>query len=132
MHDRIILGAAISALVLSLGSAAHAQDSEWWSDWDTDGDGQLTQEEFSAGYSESDMFSEIDTDQDEMYSEQEVLDVGYMSSGAYRAADGDQDGMLTEDELMDAIYANWDADDSGTLDSEELTEAGDAMGMTEM
>jgi Ca2+-binding EF-hand superfamily protein len=127
------LAALLAATTLALAPAAFAQtdqstdqddtqlQEQWWTEWDNDKDGLLSDQEFATVYSNSEIFGDADSDKDGMWSQEEVLQTGYMSEEEFTEADADGDGMLTEDQTMDAIFTYWDADESGTLDEDELS-----------
>lgn len=121
MRTRISLTAALAAATLFVTPAAIAQQDEWWTEWDNNEDGLLSDQEFGTVYSNSEIFSDADTDQDGMWSQEEILQTGYMSEEEFIEADADGDGMLTEDQTMDAIFTYWDTDESGSLDEDELS-----------
>lgn len=92
-----ILGAgALAALLLVTPALADFQE-----EWDSDGDGALSEEEFNTGFSEG---------------------------GAYDAWDADDDGMLTEDEFNFGVFGGYDDDESGVIEEPELGDAGDDIG----
>jgi hypothetical protein len=119
MQLRTTLSAALCTAALTLAPAAFAQEAEWWTEWDNDEDGLLSDEEFATIYSTSDIFD--DTDGDGMASYEEIS-VGYMSQEEFTSEDMDGDGRLTEDQLMDAIRASWDTNADGMLDAEEMSD----------
>lgn len=76
-----------------------------WSDqgltgWDTDGDAQLTAEEFNTGWTGA----------------------GFTSADSvFTAWDDNSDGFLTDDEFFDdEEWTEWDADNSGMLEQSEF------------
>ena len=92
----------LTAIALALGLAATpALAQEDMGAWDANEDGVLDNEEFSAGFGESDVYSTWD-------------------------ADGD--GMLSEDEFNEGVYGAYDEDDSGAIEEEEFGDIGDDMG----
>lgn len=102
MTDLIQKLAAATAVTLALGaSPALAQDGDWWSDWDADGDGAIAEEEWNEGFGENEAFSTWDED---------------------------EDGALSEDEFNAGVFDNYDEDDSGVLEEPELGDAGDDLG----
>lgn len=97
-----LLTTGAAALLLMAGTAM-AQ-----TDWDANADGQIDQDEFSAGLESDGPFDDWDTDRDESLSREE-FDAGMMSS-----FDTDGDGILNEPEgvTLDAMRTGWDADQS--------------------
>ncbi len=86
------------ALLLGAGGAFAVVGEEvgWaFSDWDTDGDGGLTESEFAEGASRA---------------------------GLFDAWDGDGDGILIEDELMTGLYRSWDRNRDDVIDAPEFEE----------
>lgn len=99
LHDLTkLLGAA--ALAAALG-ATPALARESISEWDEDGDGVLTEEEFEQGWGETEVFGDWDTD---------------------------GDGILTEGEYRAGVFNTYDADGDGELDEEELGHLEDDLG----
>ena len=91
------LGAgALAALLLATPALA-----DWHEEWDSDGDGALSEEEFNTG-----------------------LD----GVGTYDEWDADDDGMLSEEEFDAGVFGGYDDDDSGVIEEPELDDAGDDMG----
>jgi Ca2+-binding EF-hand superfamily protein len=86
---RRLLTTTAAALLLASG-VAMAQFNEW----DTDGDGQVTEEEFMENAEYGDAFSEWDED---------------------------GDGMLNEDEFAGGIYSEYDEDGDGYWSDEEYS-----------
>ncbi|MFW5654622.1 MAG: hypothetical protein ACOCYW_03115 [Roseicyclus sp.] len=134
MRTRTSLTALLAATTLALGPAAFAQsdqstdqdetqiEDQWWTEWDDDEDGLLSDREFATVYSSSDMFGAADADGDGMWSREEVLRTGYMSEEEFDEADTDGDGLLTQEQTVDAIFTYWDTDESGYLDEGELSD----------
>ena len=90
----------VAALLTSLAAVpALAQDS--MSDWDSNGDGSISQDEFNTGWDEA---------------------------GIYDSWDEDGDGTLSNDEFETGIYDSYDADDSGAIEEPEFGDLNDDMG----
>lgn len=92
------LTGAVALLAALAGAPAFAQDAN---DWDSDGDGALSEDEFNTGWGEY---------------------------GAYDSWDSDGDGMLSEDEFNTGIYDSYDYDDSGVIEEPEYGDLDDDMG----
>lgn len=91
------LGAgALAAALLATPALA-----DFHEEWDGDGDGALSEEEFGTGFGEM---------------------------GTYDGWDGDGDGALSEDEFNTGVYGGYDADDSGVIEEPELGDMGDDIG----
>ena len=123
----------ISTAILAAGPAA-AQVIE---DWDSNGDGTLSQEEWNAGLSERGVFSEWDADGDGS------LTSGEFAGGIFGRFDEDGDGTLTSaewdagfdqwygEQAVDLDYSEWDANGNGELTEEEFTTAFEEEGLFE-
>ncbi|TFL16010.1 EF-hand domain-containing protein [Jannaschia formosa] len=97
--------ASIGAAIAVLGAGpALAQDM--MSDWDSDGDGIVNEEEFNEGWNSQ-------------WSDGE---------SAFDTWDGDGDGMLSEDEFNSGVFNSYDADDSGVIEEPEFGDVGDDLG----
>ncbi|GHG21136.1 hypothetical protein [Paracoccus aerius] len=94
------LGAVLAALA---ASPAMAQNM---TEWDSDGDGALNQEEFGTGWNSA--FGEDET--------------------AFSTWDGDDDGALSEDEYNAGVFNSYDRDDSGVIEEPEFGDVGDDLG----
>lgn len=92
MANRItgLLGAAVLAAALN---TAPAMAQETFSEWDADGDGVVSLEEFEQGWTETGLFSEWDTDGDGVLSEEEYAE------GVFNAYDEDDDAGLDDAEF---------------------------------
>lgn len=90
----------LGALLVSLAAVpALAQDS--MSDWDSNGDGTISQDEFNTGWGEA---------------------------GVYDSWDEDGDGALSEDEFNTGVFESYDSDDSGAIEEPEFGDLSDDMG----
>lgn len=120
------------ALVFGLASAQEETEMAY-SDFDTDASGDVSYEEFSAGYgAESSRYSDFDADASG------GVDQDEFTSGLYRSSDENGDQALTEDEFNagtstfygeeyeGAAYSELDADASGDVSEEEFTTGFDA------
>lgn len=94
------LGGVSVIIAALLAGPAVAQDMGY-DDWDADGDGALSEDEFMTGFGEV---------------------------GAYDSWDEDGDGSLTEDEFNAGIFDSYDDDDSGVIEEPEFGDANDDMG----
>ncbi|WP_407492770.1 EF-hand domain-containing protein [Pseudooceanicola sp. MF1-13] len=110
---------------------------------DTNGDGQITQEELTA--SAAARFAEADTNGDGSLSVEEMVarmqaraeerQDDRLQRGAERMMnrmDQNDDGVLSADEMRprnaDRMFARLDADDNGSISEEELSQARERMG----
>lgn len=108
---------------LTFAGVAFAQSTQ---DWDSDGDGSLNRDEWSAGMDSSSAFGDWDTNASGMIEAEEF------GEGMFARYDADGDGFLTSgewDDGIDATYgedgadldlANWDSDGDGQLSREEF------------
>lgn len=123
-------------LALSLAAPAMAQTAA--TDWDTDADGSLSNEEFNTGFGGAATFSNYDSDGDGMLSEDEYNAASEgmterwgerdYEMGAFSDADANADGMLDEDEYNNGWFNTYDADQSGVIEEPELGDVGDDIG----
>lgn len=123
-------------LALSLAAPAMAQTAA--TDWDTDADGALSNEEFNTGFGGEATFSRLDSDGDGMVSQEEYTTASEGMSdmwgerdyemGTFSDADANADGMLDESEYNDSWFNTYDADDSGAIEEPELGDVGDDIG----
>ena len=93
---KLTLASAAAALLTA--SPLVAQEI---SEWDEDGDGAVSEEEFGTGFGEV---------------------------GTYNEWDEDGDGALSEEEFNAGVYGGYDADDSGAIEEPEFGDVGDDMG----
>lgn len=97
----------IAGIVAVLGALtavpAMAQDM---TEWDGDGDGALSTEEFQTGWDNG--FGDGET--------------------AFSTWDEDGDGALNEDEYNAGVFSSYDDDDSGVIEEPEFGDVGDDMG----
>lgn len=124
MRKEIIFGIA-----MAIGSgAAFAQDSGSgspdMSDWDSNGDGMLTEDEFYDGVSDAGLYDDWDTDSDGLIEESEYSQIGIDDS--YDSWDANSDGYLDSGEFYDGIYSYYDENEDGHWDDGEWDDAGDA------
>ncbi len=90
----------ITALLVSL-AAVPALAQEAMTDWDTNGDSIISEDEFGTGWG---------------------------NAGIYDSWDADGDGALSEDEFDTGVYGGYDADGSGAIEEPEFGDLGDDMG----
>lgn len=92
---------ALGATAVALSLLATPALADFHEEWDGDGDGALSEEEFGTGFGET---------------------------GVYDGWDSDGDGALSEDEFNAGVYGGYDADDSGVIEEPELGDVGDDIG----
>lgn len=95
-HWTKLAGAGALALLLATPALA-----DWHEEWDADGDGALSEEEFNTGFD---------------------------SVGTYDEWDADDDGMLSEEEYNAGVFGGYDDDESGVIEEPELGDVGDDVG----
>lgn len=95
-----------------------------WEDWDANGDGDITEEEWDESFAGSSTFDDWDVDGDGVINESEY------STGLFGTFDANDDGDITEEEweqsfdvenVYDGWYDAWDVNDDGVLDSNEFS-----------
>ncbi|SDY92581.1 hypothetical protein [Citreimonas salinaria] len=122
--------ALVTTLMIPVG--AFAQAAEWtYTDWDNDGNLELSETEFQTGFAESGTFDAWDRDDDTFLSE------GEFATGTFADWDTDNDLQITEEEYTvgaerwygpdyNTPYTDWDADESGYIDRTEFGEGWDS------
>lgn len=92
--------AVVAAVAASVLGAAGLSLPAPAADWDTDGNGVLSQEEFGQGF---------------------------RNEGVFNKWDEDGDGMLSEDEFTSGVFIDYDRDGSGELDESEYGDIADQL-----
>ncbi len=72
-----------------------------WDAWDANDDNFLDADEYNAGIGEAGVYNEWDTDNDGLFSNDEV------NNGLYNTWDADEDGYLNEEEYNNVGYNFW-------------------------
>lgn len=118
-----------TALAAILTSSIALAAAEWtYSDFDSDGNLELTEQEFTTGLSDNDVFSDWDSDGNSELSDDEFYD------GVFSSWDEDDDGIVTENEFYTAgdgwfeddeysEFSAWDSDGDGEITDTEFEEA---------
>ena len=116
-----------TAAAMFIAGTAYAEDVKVMID--TDGDGQITVEEWNSSRSEADkIFGTWDSDGDGMLSQDEYAAGTQMQTDAdsfgawddhYAGWDEDGDGMLSADEYNSGVFSTFDADESGSWSEDE-------------
>ncbi len=121
--------ALVTTLIIPV--ASFSQDMQWtYTDWDNDGNLELSDSEFQTGFSETGTFDAWDRDNDAALAE------GELATGTFADWDTDNDLEITEQEYQAGSqrwfgpdyatpYTDWDADASGTIDRTEFGQAWD-------
>ena len=97
--------AGIGALLAAM-TAAPAIAQEDIGEWDADGDGAVSEEEFNTGW-------------DSGFGEGE---------DAFSTWDEDGDGALSQEEYDAGVFGSYDDDNSGVIEEPEFGDVGDDMG----
>ncbi|MGR3494206.1 hypothetical protein [Citreimonas sp.] len=130
------LKTALFASALALPAAVHAQDSWSNTEWDSDGNMEMSEEEFRTGFTTTGTFDAWDSD------DQAGLSEGEFSTGVFADWDTDNDLQITEEEYTAGAerwygadyatpYADYDTDGSGYIDRTEFGSAWDSDYYTE-
>ncbi|GGK54687.1 hypothetical protein [Salinarimonas ramus] len=137
MRKECIRLLAVAGFATSLMmTSAIAQEA--FSDWDADGNGSISMEEFETNFGgDTGVFYSWDTNDDNSIGPDE-LSAGLgdnatafnerFGDDAFTEWDEDADGMLTETEFNEGVYAGYDADDSGVIEEPEYGDLGDDVG----
>lgn len=125
------LRSVLLTTVLLIPVASFAQAEQWtYTDWDNDGNLELSENEFATGFSDTGTFDAWDRDDDGF------LNDGEFATGTFADWDTDNDLEITEEEYdigterwygadYNTPYTDWDADDSGYIDRTEFGDAWD-------
>ena len=133
MFNRMPKLASAGAIAALMAAAAVAQEGV--TDWDTDGDQMISQDEFRAGWDEAGVFDAWDADDDDAVSQEEfdagvaeADDASDWADADIAAWDEDASGDLSGDEFANAVFTEHDADASGDWNEEETAAFGDDAG----
>lgn len=120
----------IPALALTTALAVPAMSlaaANWqYTDWDSDGNMEMTSQEFSSGFSEGGTYNAWNRDTSDA-----GLSEGEFATGMFADWDRDNDTRISEDEYTagserwygadyDTAYSDWDADQSGYIEKTEF------------
>ena len=122
---------ALTASLLSVSGIAAAE----FSDWDADGNGALSQEEWNTGWENEGAFDTWDSDDDGLLSQNE-FETGIGDGEAfadnddfgYDLWDTDGDGLLDSDEVNEGFYNTYDENSDNVIEEPEYDDFGDDMG----
>lgn len=90
-------------------------------EWDTDQSGDISQEEWNRGMAQEGTFDDLDTNGDQMLS-QEEFDAGFGDAGHdYDEWDSNQDRQLSLEETNEGLYGSYDENRDNTLDDQEFS-----------
>ncbi|MEI4263644.1 hypothetical protein [Roseovarius sp. D0-M9] len=131
MKKLINLRSAMLTTALLIPAASFGQAEQWeYTDWDNDGNLELSSREFQTGFAETGTFDAWDRDGDA------GLNEGEFATGMFADWDTDNDLEITEEEYdigaerwygadYNTPYTDWDADGSGNIDRTEFGAAWD-------
>ena len=86
-----LLGGVALAATLAGGTTVYAEENGF-GEWDADGSGDISSEEFDTGFDDEGLYSDWDSDGDGALSEDEY------GEGVYSSYDEDEDGAWSEEE----------------------------------
>lgn len=112
------------ALALTLSSSAAFAANNDFNDYDTNGDSNLTADEFYGSVADWGTYSDWDANGDGLVDENEWNDLGWDYS--YNYWDADSDGYLDSGEFYDGVYDTYDANEDGHWNNGEWDDAGEA------
>ena len=99
-------------------------DVRYFTDWDTDDDTYLTEQEFATGWEDLTLWEDWDTDADTYLTEEEFGTAfgayDWYDEGLYGEWDVDRDELLTEEEFSTGLYETWDVDRDMRLSESEF------------
>jgi Ca2+-binding EF-hand superfamily protein len=121
------LSLASTVAVLLIPAHVHAQETWTYTDWDDDGNLELSSHEFNAGLSDSGVHGAWDRDDDA------GLNEGEFATGMFSNWDMDNDLQISEEEYtagtdrwydasFDTPFTNYDVDSSGYISRSEFGE----------
>lgn len=118
MQSKLTL--VLAALALGFGTASFAGDTSF-SDWDDDGDGNVTKDEFYNSAADWGIYSDYDVDNDGLYTEDEWYEFGWDYD--YGTWDANDDGYLDSGEYYDGVFNTYDVNEDGHWDDGEWDDA---------
>lgn len=89
-----------------------------FSDWDEDGNEDITREEFEERFNNYKDFDSLDTDGDGELSHSE-FEERFAALGDFDSLDTDKNNVLSESELNAGVFGRWDANNDQLLDQDE-------------
>lgn len=131
MQNPFSMSALALTTALVVPTFAHAQTTFVYTDWDNDGNLELTDKEFAEGFAETGTYDAWDRDETAGLSE------GEFATGVFSRWDRDNDLQITEEEYAVGSeqwygadyatpFADYDTDDSGYIDTTEFGENWDS------
>ncbi len=123
MKKVLVLFAAFF-LIVSFAAVAQdqaaAEQTDLFSQLDTDGNGSLDNAEIGAAYEQYTMGESEYLGVEDV--RQKIESEGYMQEW-----DADGDGQLTQDEFTEGVLTSFDTNGNGTIEKEEMPEVGQTM-----
>jgi hypothetical protein len=118
MHKNLF---ALGLAVALFSTPAVAQS---FAEYDSNGDGQITRDEFYGSVSDAGIYSDVDTNSDGLIGEDEFGELG--QDWDYDTWDANSDGYVDSGEFYDGYYADYDSNEDGHWDDGEWDDAGEA------
>ncbi|WP_157928783.1 hypothetical protein [Pararhizobium haloflavum] len=118
MHKTLI--AAGMALAMVSGPAL----AKSFSDYDENGNSEISKDEFYGSISDAGTFADWDTSGDGLIDENELGEIG--AEWDYDAWDANTDGYVDSGEFYDGYYTSYDSNEDGHWDDGEWDDAGEA------
>lgn len=113
----------LATLGIALVLGATPAMAKSFSNYDADGNGNISKDEFYGSVADVGTYSDWDTDNDGLISDTEFDELGY--DWDYDAWDADADGYLDSDEFYEGYYTAYDADEDGHWNDGEWDDAGE-------
>lgn len=114
---------ALAAVALGFSTVGAAADFTY-SDWDDNGDGIFTTDEFYGSAADWGIYPDYDLDNDGLFNEAEYNEFGWDYD--YDTWDANNDGYLHSGEYYDGVYTTFDANEDGHWDEGEWDDANEA------
>lgn len=118
MHKKLI---ALGAALAFVSAPAFAKT---FSEYDSDGDGKISRDDFYGTITDAGLFPDWDTDSDGLIDEDEFNEIG--AEWDYDAWDENEDGYVDSGEFYDGYHMTYDANEDGHWDDGEWDDAGEA------
>lgn len=114
--------ASIIAIVMALASSPAFAAT--FASQDTNGDGEISRDEFYGSVADAGIYADLDTNNDGLLDENEFGALGY--DWDYDAWDTNEYGFVDSGEFYDGLYASYDANEDGHWDGDDWDDAGEA------
>lgn len=101
-----------------------------YTDWDTNADERIDEEEFYTAYDEIGYYNEWDLNDDDLIDDEEwgtgiggyYPDYNYEEEGMFEDWDLNNDDFVDQDEFVSGAYTLWDVDGDGKIEKVEYDE----------